>query len=420
LIVLLSTAFLAAGAQVALAQLDSATQSLGATGAESTTGAQTTATCPKPRLTGLPKRPKQTNTTVHFKLVNMTKDAAYLIKAGVGEVFGGAATSGTVENSFQLPDQGAKSGPVTITAIVSTDACTNSPWKLQKKIQYKGYKVAATPTPTPPAATPTPTPAPAVTAPKVGKTPAITPPKLPKLPKPLSQRLPTAGQPLSVRTYMTPIDNAARLVTAMPQPRLARLERRADKANSSNALVGLAILFVLFTIGTAVGLWVFHRRDEIQFEAALSAQLKHLEEGDPGLSHEEPSTAPFSAQVAESGLAEATTEVPTEVAPVPVPAVASNGATEEPPVTHHRSEVEAQLHGILNEGGFEAELHDILADAKSEAERQGVEIDPDLMLQALSEELGAAQLSDVAREELRSKFERIIADEVAHVPQQAT
>jgi len=431
---LLSAASLAAGAQAALAALDPTAGATGATGAESATGVQTAKTCSNPRLTSLPKKEKFGNSTIHFKLVHMPLGAAYLIKVAQGEVLGGAATSTTVKNSFQLPDQGPKSHRVPITAIVSTDDCANSPWKMQKKISYKGYKVAATPAPTTPApatpkpaATPkaTPTP-PAVATPKV-KTPAI---KLPKLPKPLPQRLPDPGPALSVRMWMTPVDNVSRIRQELPRPKLSRLERKSEKANSTNALAGLGIVFVIFTLSTAVGLMAFHRRDEIQFEAALSAQLKHLEEGDPGLTHgrEEPSTAPFAVEMAGPG-AEAIAadgEAPTEV-PVPVeePAVAEEPAAAAPapevPLTHHREEVEAELQRILNDAGLEAELHGILSEAKLEAERQGVAIDPDLMVNALCDELnGSANLSDPARAQLRSKFEQIIAEEAAQVPQQAS
>jgi len=267
-------------------------------------------------------------------------------------------------------------------------------------------------------------------------TPAI---KLPKLPKPLAQRLPDAGPAPSVRMWMTPVDNVSRIRQELPRPKLSRLERKSEKANSSNALAGLGILFGIFTIATVAGLMLFHRRDEIQFEAALSAQLKHLEEGDPGLTHgaEEPATAPFAVEMAGAPAAsaaaiaaseteapaempvEAPTEVPVE-APAEVP-VAAEASPTEPPLTHHREEVDAELQRILNEGGLEAELHGIVADARVEAERQGVAIDPDLLVNALTEELnGSGHLSDPAREQLRSKFEQIIAEDAERVPQQAS
>jgi hypothetical protein len=428
LIVLLSAVFLSAGTTAAIAALDSpATESVGTTGAQSGTqsGAQTTSTCPTPRLTGLPKARTFTNATIHFKLVKMTQDAAYLIKVGSagGEVLSGLATGGTVKSSFQLPDQGPKSQKIVITAIVSSDACENSPWKLQKKIDYKGYKVAAPPATPPAAATPT---APGATSPtkavpKPTVPPAITPLKLPK---PLAQRVPSSGAPLSVRTWMTPIDNGSRLSQGLPQPKLARLERKADRANSSNALFGLAIVFLIFVASTIGGLFLFHRRDETQFDTALSQQLKHLEEGDPGLVHsqEEPATAPFAVQMAGAGppLEELPVEPPTEV-PAETNGVAEiDGATPEP-LTHHRVAVEAELQRILNEAGLHAELNGILIDAKAEAERQGIAIDPDVMLQALCDELnGSAKLSDPARAELRAQFEQIIAEEAQQVPQQAS
>jgi hypothetical protein len=427
---LLSAAFVAAGAQVAIALVDPASQSSG------TTGAQTTSTCPTPRLGGLPKHAKFTNATVKFKLSNLTSGSTYLISAGGGEVLGGTAFQSTLKGTFQLPDQGPKTRRIPITAVIATDSCENSPWKVQKKIHYKGYAVPAAPK-TPPAtpapkATPTPTPTPAVT-PKATKTPVIKPPKLPK---PLTQKAP-AVTPLSVRTWITPIDNGARLAEKLPQPKLARLEQKADKASSNNALIGLAIVFSLFAVSTVAAFMAFRRRDEIQFEAALSAQLSHLEEGDPGFapSAEEPSTAPFAAAMADSAPAEALDapaegEAPTEVLPEPVAAngAAAEGAPAEQPVLEQPAqaeqtpaEVEAELQRILDDAGLQAELQGILADARSEAEQHGVAIDPDLMFQALCEELGgSAALSEPARAELRSKFDRIIAAEAERVPQQAS
>lgn len=417
LTILFSGALIAGGGQVAFALDDPASQSSG------TTGAQTTSTCPTPRLAGLPKHQKFTNAAIKFKLANLTSGSTYLISAGGGEVLGGTAFQSTVKGNFQLPDQGPKTRKIPITAIVATDACENSPWKLQKKIQYKGYAVPGTPATPPATAAPnaTPTPTPSATA-KTPKLPVIKPTKLPK---PLSQQAPGAP-PLSVRTWITPLDNGARVAQKLPQPKLARLEQKADKASSNSALIGLAVVFGLFTISTLAGFLAFRRRDEIQFEAALTAQLTHLEEGDPGFApaDEEPATAPFAAEMADSAPAEAldapaAAEAPTEVLPGPVVA---NGAPAEPQGTEHRVKVEAELQSILDDAGLQAELQGILADARSEAERHGIAIDPELMFQALCEEInGSADLSDPARAELRSKFDRIIAaEEPERVPQQAS
>jgi hypothetical protein len=78
----------------------------------------------------------------------------------------------------------------------------------------------------------------------------------------------------------------------------------------------------------------------------------------------------------------------------------------------YRKEVEGELQRILNDAGLHAEVDGILADAKAEAQRQGVPIDSELMLRALSEETnGAAKLSASAKEELESRFKRIVAEE---------
>ena len=149
-----------------------------------------------------------------------------------------------------------------------------------------------------------------------------------------------------------------------------------------------------------IGLMLFHRRDEIQFEAAMSYQLKHLEEGDLNVvpDDEELESPPLAGE--EAPFADPAAAPPAE-APAPVPA-----PTSEELVRQH-AEVEQELQRILTEAGVEAELQGILADARNEAERQRVAFDTDLMLQVLCDELnGSAKLSDVKREELRTMFAR--------------
>ena len=98
---------------------------------------------------------------------------------------------------------------------------------------------------------------------------------------------------------------------------------------------------------------------------------------------------------------------------------ASNGAPvqSEAEVAQHRAEVEGELQRILNEAGVHAELEGILMDARHEAERHGIALDPELIMQALCEEInGSAKLSDPKRAELRAMFAEIAAEEASTFP----
>ena len=148
---------LATGAQVSFALPDptaatAPTAPTTTTGtASGTTGPQT---CPTPPLKGLPKTPKFTNATIHFKLTNVTPGSAYIVRAGDREVLGGTAVASTEKNKFLLPDQGTHDGKVVITAIVDIENCENAPWKLQKKIHYNAVTAPAAAPAAPAAGTP--------------------------------------------------------------------------------------------------------------------------------------------------------------------------------------------------------------------------------------------------------------------------
>jgi hypothetical protein len=442
LILFVIAAFLVSGAQAAYGVLGDADQAagVGTTGAEQAVG-----TCPNPRITGLPKHPKFTNATIHLKLVDLTKGSAYLIKAGRIEVFSKQADASTAKISFQMPDQGTKSRKVPIQAIIASEQCENSPWKTTKKIGYKAVAPAPTPVPTPtPAPAPAPTPA--------GQTPAgATPPPAiakPAKPIPILPRLQRAPE-LDIRTWMTPIDGQARADKPLPAPRVARRDKPVQKAKSSAALVGLGGLFLLVAFCTIGGLWILKRRDDYSLEEALGKLPQHLEEGSPDLQpDDEPGTASFPAGLAASGAsappeaptsepvpAEAPTVAPAPTEPatveqpaiVPAPVAASGNGIEAgngngaPSPSRSRAEVEAELQRMLSEAGIETELEGILGEARAEAERQGLSIDPDLMLDALCDELnGSGTLSEPARAELRSKFQEIIAEEAQQVPQHSS
>jgi hypothetical protein len=417
-------ALLAAGAPVASALAEPATTTAvgttgttgtgGTTSAEENTGAQQAATCATPQLKGLPKKPKFTNATIHFKLTNMTPGSTLLLSAGNIEVFGMTVNSSTFKDKFQLPDQGRRDRSIMITAIVDGN-CANAPWKLQKRIKYDAV--------TPPAAAPPA--APPVGAPTTGAqaqapispVPTPAPVKPPKLPKPITKQLPRTGPSPSQLAWMTPVDGAAR-VDRLAGPTLGRLERKVEKAKSTNALFGLGIVVGVFAIVGLGGFALFRRRDDTEFERAMTEQLKHLEEGDPGLeSAEDPTAEPFPP-AEEAPFADDTQPV-TEALHVNGAAAEpahANGAAAEPhtpeELAEHRAAVEAELERILNEAGVHAELEGILLDARNEAERQGLALDPDLIMQTLCDEInGSARLSDLKRAELRTVFSSIIAEE---------
>jgi hypothetical protein len=409
-ICLLAAALLACAAPNALAQ-----QAAGTTGAQlqstpaGTTGAQEATSCPTPRLSGLPKQPKFTNATIHFTLSNLTVGSTYLVTAGQSEVLGGVVQKPTMKNSFLMPDQGVKDKKIFVKAVLYSDSCDNAPWKLQKKISFKSTTPApaATP-PAKPGATPAATPAPV--APIAKPAVPVPPVKLPKvkLPKPITERAPDLGPPPSRRAWLTPVDGGARLDQKIVAPILGRLERKAEKANSSNALLGLGIFGAIFAIATLAGFMIFRRQDDVLFEKAQTEQLKHLEEGDPGLGWSEDPEDPMTP--VEAPFAE-------DPQPPAEELVAATAAMPAPPLSEqelvrHRAEVEAELQRILTEAGIDAELEGILVDARAEAERHGIDLDPDLMLQALCEEInGSAKLSENRRHDLREMFSAILAEE---------
>jgi hypothetical protein len=402
--VIVTAAFLGAGAQVAFGVVGPTgpTANVGATGAQ-----QSTVVCPEPRLAGLPPRPKFTNATIHFKLLNMSQGSGYLVRAGKAEVLaGGANQNGTVKNSFLLPDQGTKSRTIPIEVIVANDQCENSPWKLVKKIQYKAVPQPAAPAPAKakaPAASQPNTPAPKAATP----TPiAPAKPIKPLKPaKPLSNlpKLPPKGPSLKLRAWMNPLDGGSRLLQAPLGPKLSRTERRADKAKSSTALIGLGGLFLLSGVGAIGGLALLKRKDEIVLAEAFGVLPQHLEEGSPDMPQagEEPDTEQLSAHMLQT--------VPAPVPVEPAPAEVPNGNGDP---TIHREEVEAELQRLLAEAGLDTQLEGILSDARELAAEQGLALDSDVILQAICDELnGAPGLSESWRSDLRAMFKDIIAEE---------
>jgi hypothetical protein len=195
-------------------------------------------------------------------------------------------------------------------------------------------------------------------------------------------------------------------------PKLSRIEQKTDKANSSAALVGLAVLFVLVGGITVTSLAFLRRKEDFQLGEAFGVLPQHLEEGSPDMPHaprsgEEPETAQLAVQMQASPSPAASGEVQ----------AAANGSALSP--AEHRAQVEAELQRLLTEAGIDTRLDGILTEAREEAERQGISIDPDLILRALTDELDGSQtLSEASRSGLRSMFQEIIAQETDQVPQQ--
>ena len=449
LTLLISVAFLGAGPQSSFAVLDPTAGSAAgpaattpAGSAAGTTGAQqSAATCPTPRLKGLPKTPQPANAVVPFKLTGLIAGAQYVLRVADFEVTGGVASGSVVKNKFTLFDPGGESrqgpdrGRGRYRCLQQRSVEASEEHRVQGSPGPGSAPAPATPAPGAPAAAVPSAPA------KVAPVPPI---KLPKVQKPVTQRLPDAGPPPSRRTWLTPLDSGARLDQKLSLPALSRLEQKKETANSSNALVGLGIVAAILTLAGGAGFLVFSRRDKVLFERAQTEQLKHLEEGDPGVGFSEDPDAPMApAEAAPFAAAavpiptdpisteplptedEATEPLPTEPAPTepppteptptqPLPVGAHpNGA---PPGERH-AQVEAELQRILTEAGLEAGLDGILVDARAEAERSGVALDQDLMLQALCDELnGSPTLSNTRRDELRSMFAAIIAEEAQRIP----
>jgi hypothetical protein len=100
---------------------------------------------------------------------------------------------------------------------------------------------------------------------------------------------------------------------------------------------------------------------------------------------------------------------------VPEPAQAngahvSNG--DGAPPSSYRQDVETELQRILSEAGIDAEVENILTGARAEAERQGVAMDSDLMLRALTDEAkGSDKLTRRAKDQLEYRFQRIADEE---------
>ena len=383
------------------------------------------------------------------------------------------AVASTEKNEFLLPDQGTHDGKVVITAIVDVENCENAPWKLQKKIHYN--------TATAPAAAPG---APAAGAPAAGTAGASVKVPTPKpisrkLPKPITQQLPNTGPPPQRRAWLTPIDSGARLDQKLQAPVLSRLDQKTDEANSTNALIGLGIIGGLFAISTVGGFIAFRRRDEVQFEAAMTEQLKHLEEGDPGYEFggdldEGPPIVAEEAPFAE-GVAP-----PAEVLGEPIAAEPARPSRRRasrrrasrrrpsspkpsrlrprrirpsfPPPRRGRASRDRADRGTgrrerrvsggagarqasrastgqrsrpssggsSTKPGSRQSSRTSSATPGREAERHGIALDADLMVQALCEEInGSAKLSDPKRAELRNMFAEIIAEESHHVSAEA-
>jgi hypothetical protein len=90
----------------------------------------------------------------------------------------------------------------------------------------------------------------------------------------------------------------------------------------------------------------------------------------------------------------------------------SNGAHVEKDPSAYRQDVETELQRILSEAGIDAEVENILTGARAEAQRQGVAMDSDLMLRALTDEAkGTDKLTRRAKDQLEYRFQRIADEE---------
>jgi hypothetical protein len=119
------------------------------------------------------------------------------------------------------------------------------------------------------ATTPTPTPTPRVSAPTPKPSTSIKP----VVPKPTIKREP----PDDAKAWITPVDPYSKSSEPAPQPSESALpvsERKTDKANSTEALVGLGGVFILIGGISAIAWTRFRRYDDEQLAELLNPDGK--------------------------------------------------------------------------------------------------------------------------------------------------
>ena len=428
-------------------------------------------TCSEPSMGPLPAKAKA-GKKLRLHLTGMTPGGEYLLKVRDWELLAGVAAGDTVTRRFKMPDFGAQSQRVNVVVITAHDLCDNSPWKLKQPINFvaPAPKPAATPKPrvkpAPASPAPTPKPSAAVKPQRPARPQPVKPVHTPAA-KPAAKQQPQqpvipAALPKNARAWITPFDPEVRAETLPKDPILPPSLRPVDPAKSTFALVALGSALAFIALIAGIALYVLNRRDSAAISKAEEEGRLPYHLSDKEL---EPEIARIRDRIAPKRRRLAFLTMPSVLRRKRVPKKRRARALPEPilqePAAHlapvageeedtlvtngahanglgepvgtngngshgvdetvpgeHRARLEAELQTILNEAGIPGELDGILAEARDEAERQGVAVDPELMLQALCGEVnGSASISGDARSQLMAKFQEIVAEERERVPQ---
>jgi hypothetical protein len=246
-------------------------------------GTQAVSSCSEPKMAKLPRK-KQVGSKVVVKASGVTVGTQWLLRIDGHDWAAGNADSDKIRFEGQLSDFGLRPRKLDVELVLANEACENSPWKLTRKIGYAGRFNGALTDPNAPEQPATQTPAQDTTG--KGAIPGAATPAVPKLviPKPVK---PKKIEPLTVptegRIWVTPTDVTAHSTDQPKNPKLPRAELTVDAAQSTNALVGLGILFIAISIAVGLGLVFLNRKDMAGDVAAEEGRLpSHLDTSDMG------------------------------------------------------------------------------------------------------------------------------------------
>jgi hypothetical protein len=248
-------------------------------------GTQSASGCPEPKMAKLPRK-RKVDAPFNVKAASVAANTQWLLRIdGHDWAAGTSEANGTINYEVKMVDFGLRPRKVKVDLVLANESCDNSPWKLTRKVGYAGrYNGKLTPpqqpgqqtNQTPSTSTPVPTPAPAATTPAPKIKPFIPPPVKIKKVKPLQA-------PVNGRVWVTPTDVTAHSTEKPKNPRLPRAELVIDDAQSTNAIVGLGILFVVIAVAIAVGLLVLNKKDTAADVATEEGRLPtHLDTSDIG------------------------------------------------------------------------------------------------------------------------------------------